>query len=158
MFDARKTIDFTCWKSLTRRNFEGLYPFNLKLPPRSSLVGGSRGEGGSSETNTLVGSVEDRVEALEESETVDEVETLARVGAKVIDNAVDGSGNTTDISIEGSGPDLSIGGQAEGGLWSKKLVKKKMPERDHLTEKRTYAVSDKVQSLEVRELGRRKAD
>lgn len=89
----------------------------LILPhPIQPLVGGGSGEGGGSETDPLVSGIENGVEALEESEPVDEVETLAAVGAKIVDDEVDAASNTADISVEGTGPELTIGSQLEGSL------------------------------------------
>jgi len=77
------------------------------------LVGGSGGERGGGEADTLVGGIEDRVEALEEGVPVDEVKTLTGVRAEVVDNQVDGAGGSTDVSVERTGEELSIGGQLE---------------------------------------------
>jgi len=82
------------------------------------LVAGGLGERGGGETDTVVGSVEDRVEALEESETVDEVETFTAVGAEIGDDEEDATGSATDISVEVTRPDLSISSKLEGGCTS----------------------------------------
>lgn len=96
------------------------------------LVGGGSGEGGGGQTEPLVRGVVDRVETLEEGQTVDEVETLAAVGAEVTDDEVDTAGAATNSSVQVTlddaclsvlisvygrgnthGPDLSVGGQLE---------------------------------------------
>lgn len=82
--------------------------------PCKRLVGGGLGEGGVGKADALVGGIEDGVEALEEGVAVDEVETLAGVGAKVVDDAVDASGNTTDVGVERAGENLTVGSELEG--------------------------------------------
>ena len=88
----------------------------LEFLTQRRLVGGGIGERGGSKTNTLVGGVVDGIEALEEGHTIDEVETLTRVRAKIVNDEVDAAGSTTNLGIEGTGPDLSIGGQLKGSL------------------------------------------
>jgi len=78
------------------------------------------GERGGSQTNTLVGGIEDGIEALKEAVTIDEVETFTRGRTKIVDDEVDAAGSTTDVGVEGTGPELSIGGQLKGGLWVKR--------------------------------------
>lgn len=80
------------------------------------LVGYSVGERGGSKANTLLASIVDRIEAFEEGLTAEEVETLACVRAKIADDEVDAVGSTTEEGVEGTGPDLSIGGQLKGSL------------------------------------------
>ena len=65
-------------------------------------VGGSGGEGGSGETDTLVGGVEHAVEALEEDLSIDEVETLARRGADVVNDEVDSVGIAANGGVQGT--------------------------------------------------------
>jgi len=77
----------------------------------SVLVGRGRGVRSRCKADSLVGSVEDGVEALQESVAVDEVETLAAGCTEVVDNEVDGTRNTTNISVEGTRPNLSVGGK-----------------------------------------------
>jgi len=48
----------------------------LQVLTQRHLVGASMGEGGGSETNTLVGGIKIGIEALEEGIAVDEVETF----------------------------------------------------------------------------------
>jgi hypothetical protein len=79
-----------------------------------NLVGGSSGEWGGGETDTVVGGIKDGVEALQESETVDEVETFTAGRAKVVDDEVDVTGDTADEGVEAAGPCLGVGGKAEG--------------------------------------------
>ena len=88
----------------------------LRILTQRRLVGSGLGERGSSKTNTLAGGIEDRIEALEEGVNVDEVETLAGVRAKIIDDEVDAASSTTNVGVEGTGPELSVGGQLKGGL------------------------------------------
>jgi len=80
-----------------------------------NLIGGGCGEGGGSETDTLVGGVEDGVEAFEESETVDEVETLTAGCAKTVGDEVDVPSNTANVSVKGTRPDLGIGSKLKSG-------------------------------------------
>ena len=84
-------------------------------------VGDGVGEGCSSQSDLLVGSVEDRVESLEESHAIDEVESLSTWGANAGNNQVNGTGSTTHGSIKGTRPDLSVGSQIEWNLVNKKL-------------------------------------
>jgi len=88
----------------------------LRVLTQRHLIGSGLGERGGGKTNTLAGGIEDRIEALEEGVTVDEVETLAGVRAKIVDDKVDVASNTTDVGVEGTGPELSVGGQLKGGL------------------------------------------
>lgn len=112
-----------------------VHPSSFSSLPRfvnEHLVGGGGGEGGGGQTEPLVRGVVDRVETLEEGQTVDEVETLAAVGAEVTNDEVDTAGAATNSSVQvtlddaylsvlisvygrGSthGPDLSVGGQLE---------------------------------------------
>ena len=88
----------------------------LRILTQRRLVGSGFSERGGSKTNTLAGGIEDRIEALEEGVTVNEVETLAGVRAKIIDDEVDAASSTTNVGVEGTGPELSVGGQLKGGL------------------------------------------
>ena len=63
-----------------------------------------------------MGGIVDRIEAFEEGHTVDEVETLTRGSAEIADDEVDVTSSTTDLGVEGTGPDLSVGGQLKGSL------------------------------------------
>ena len=47
----------------------------LRVLAESRLIGSGVGERGSSKTDTLVGGIVDRIEALEEGLTIDEIET-----------------------------------------------------------------------------------
>lgn len=92
--------------------------FRLRVQRRS--VSGGVGEGGGGETDALVGGIEDGVETLEEGVAVDEVETLARVRAEVVDDEVDGAGGATDVGVQRAGEELSVGGQLESSLYGRK--------------------------------------
>lgn len=81
-----------------------------------NLIGGGCGKGGGSETDTLVGGVEDGVEALEEGETIDEVETLTAGCAKAVSDEIDVPSNTANVSVKGTRPDLGIRSKLESGL------------------------------------------
>ncbi len=127
------------------------YIFLLLHPhPVQLLVGGGCGEGGGSETNPLIGGIEHGVEALEESEPVDEVKTLAAVGSKIVDNEVDAASNSTDVSVEGTGPELTIGSQLEGTLTHKKISR----ENGVTMQMRgaTYSAGDEEQALQACQL------
>ena len=80
------------------------------------LVGSGLGELGGSKTHALLAGIVDRIKALKEGLTVDEIETLAGVIAKITDDKVDAVGGTADVGVEGTGPDLGVGGQLKGGL------------------------------------------
>ena len=126
------------------------YIFLLLHPhPVQLLVGGGCGEGGGSETNPLVGGIEHGVEALEESEPVDEVETLAAVGTKIVDNEVDAAGNSTDVGVEGTGPELTIGSQLEGALIQKISLENGVTMQMKRT---TYSAGDEEQALQACQL------
>jgi len=88
----------------------------LRVPTQRRLVGSGVSERGGSKTNTLIAGIVDRIEAFEEDLTVDPVKTLAGVRAKIADDKVDAVGSTTDQGVEGTGPDLGVGGQLKGGL------------------------------------------
>ena len=77
------------------------------------LVGGGAGERCGSQSNTLVGSVEYRVESLEESLAVDKVEPRSAVVTNVTNNQVNGACNTTNVSVKGTRPDLTVRSQSE---------------------------------------------
>lgn len=87
----------------------------LHEAPCKCLVGSSGGEGSGGKADALVGCVEDGVKALEEGVAVDEVKTLAGVRSEVADDEVDARCNTTNVSVECPGEDLSVGGELEGG-------------------------------------------
>lgn len=53
-----------------------------------------------SHTDTRSSTYEDGVESLKEGQTVDEVETLARVGAEITDNEVHAVSITTNSCVE----------------------------------------------------------
>jgi hypothetical protein len=88
----------------------------LRVLTQRRLVGSGLGERGGGKTNTLAGGIEDRIEALEEGLTVDEVKTFAGGRAKIIDDEVDAASSTTNVGVERTGPELSVGGQLKGGL------------------------------------------
>jgi hypothetical protein len=69
-----------------------------------------------SEANSLVCSVVDGVVALQEEVTIDEVESLARVGANVGDDKVYGVGISTNIGVKRAWPDLSVRDKLESLL------------------------------------------
>ena len=95
---------------------KSLISTSVRVLTQHRLVGGGIGERGSSKTNTLIGGIVDGIEALEEGHTVDEVETLTGVRTEIADDQVDVASSTTDLGVEGTGPDLSIGGQLKGSL------------------------------------------
>jgi hypothetical protein len=70
----------------------------------------------------LVARVVDRVESLEESHAQDEVKSLSRWGAKVINNQVNIAGDTTNFTVKGTRPDLSVCSQFELSLVKKEEV------------------------------------
>lgn len=66
-----------------------------------------------SKSDTLVGGVEDRVEALQESVTIDEIKAAAALSTEVSNDEVDLVGSAANVIVEGSGPDLRVRGQLE---------------------------------------------
>ena len=79
-------------------------------------VGGGSGEGCSSKSDTLVGSIKDRVESLEETLAVDEIESRSAGIANVCNNQVNVAGSTTKLRIKVTRPDLGVRGQMECSL------------------------------------------
>jgi len=69
---------------------------------------------GGRESDLGVGGVEDGVEALEESESIDEVQALAALGANVVDYEVNVAVRAANLRVEGTRPDLGIGCEFEG--------------------------------------------
>ena len=82
----------------------------------SILIGGGIGVRCSSKSNSRITSVEDSVESLEPSLAIDEVESRSKVAAKVIDNQVNVAGNTANVSVKATRPDLSVGSKCEWHL------------------------------------------
>lgn len=80
------------------------------------LVGGGVSEGCSSQSDPLVGSVEDGVESFEESLAKDEVQSGSTLATNVTNNQVNLAFNTTNGRVKFTRPDLSIGSQLESGL------------------------------------------
>ena len=74
------------------------------------------GEWSGGKADTFVGRVKHGVEALEERETVNEVEALTAGGAEVVDNEIYVAGSTSDVSVDATRPRLSISSEFEGGL------------------------------------------
>lgn len=68
------------------------------------------GERSISQTNSLVSGIKDDIEALEEGVTIDEIESLTRGRSNIIYDEIDAAGSPTDLSVEGTGPKLSVGG------------------------------------------------
>ena len=81
-----------------------------------SLVGLSVGVLRRSEPDLVLAAVVDGVEALEERVAVDEVEALAGRGADVGDDEVDGVVRAADGAVQGTRPDLGVGGELPGVL------------------------------------------
>jgi len=85
----------------------------LAIQRLTRLVCSRSSEGSSGETNTVVSGVEDRVEPLKESISVDEVKTLTRRCSDRINDEVNIASNATDLSIKRTREDLGIGRQSE---------------------------------------------
>jgi len=83
---------------------------NSTFPP---LVRRRIGERGRREAYTLVGRVEDGIEALEERLAVDEVEALASGCTEAVDDEVHVARRAADSRVEGTGPRLGIGSEHE---------------------------------------------
>ena len=73
-------------------------------------------EWGCGKTDTGIGGIVHGIEALEESEAQNEVETWATVPANVIDNEVDEASSTTNLVIEVTRPDLGVRCESVGIL------------------------------------------
>jgi len=73
------------------------------------LIGSRRCESSSGESNSLVGSVKDRVEPLKERVTVDEIEPLATWRSKIGDDEVKVAGRATNKGVKRTGKQLSVG-------------------------------------------------
>jgi hypothetical protein len=85
-------------------------------------VGGGRGEACCRQSDSLVGSVVDRVESLEESHAEDEIESGSTIEAIVLDNQINVTENTTNIGIKAPRPDLSVSSQFECSLVKKEKM------------------------------------
>lgn len=72
----------------------------MPLSNSERSVGSGGGKGSGSQTDPLVGGVEDGVETLKEGLAVDEVKTLAGGGADVIHDKVHAVGIATNSSVE----------------------------------------------------------
>ena len=73
-------------------------------------------EWGCGKTDTGIGGIVHRIEALEESVAQDEVETCTTVSALVRDNEVDDVSFTTNLIIKGTRPDLGVRCESVGIL------------------------------------------
>ena len=71
---------------------------------------------GCSKTDTRIGGIVHGIEALEESEAQDEVDTCTTVRAPVDDNEIDNASSTTNLIIEGTRPDLGVRCESVGIL------------------------------------------
>jgi hypothetical protein len=79
-----------------------------KKPTMVRLIGSRRCESSSGESNSLVGSVKDRVEPLKEGVTVDEIEPPTAGGSKIGDYEVNVAGRAANKRVERTGKQLSI--------------------------------------------------
>jgi len=70
------------------------------------------------QTDTGIGGIEYGVEALEKNVAVDEIDTCIR-RTHVADNEVDEAAATTNVSIEGTRPDLAVRCESIGVLCSR---------------------------------------
>lgn len=77
----------------------------------SGLVGGGIRVGRHCKTDLGVRGVEDAVEALEETLTVDKVKTLSGRRAEIVDDRVNRAASTADVGVERSWPNLAVGCQ-----------------------------------------------
>lgn len=82
----------------------------------ATLVGGGIRVVGRREADTGVGSVEDRIEPLEERVPVDEVQARARVTANVVDDEVDVISAAANRGVQRARPDLSVRRETVGRL------------------------------------------
>ena len=80
------------------------------------LISGGVGVRCSSNSNSWVATVQDNIETLKPSHTIDEVESRSFVTAKVIDNQVNVARNTANVSVKATRPDLSVGSKCEWHL------------------------------------------
>lgn len=75
---------------------------------RCLLVRGGIGEAGCCQSDSLVGSVIDRVESLKKSLAEDKVQSRTFLGANVSNNQVNAIGSATNQGVKGTRPDLSV--------------------------------------------------
>ena len=71
-------------------------------------VSGGVGEGCSSKSDTLVGSIKDSIESLKPSLAVDEVKSGSAVAANGANNQVNVTSNTTNVSVKRTRPNLTV--------------------------------------------------
>ena len=79
----------------------------------SLLVGESVGVGCSSNSNSRIASVQDGIESLEPSQAEYEVKSRSFIAAKVTNNQVNVTGNTANVRVKATRPDLSVGSKRE---------------------------------------------
>jgi len=82
----------------------------LYLKPRIFSVDRNKGEGGLGKTNTLVSGIVHRVVPFQERHPIDEVQSLTGGSPDIGYNSVNAGGNTAYVSIQGSRPNLGVGG------------------------------------------------
>lgn len=83
---------------------------------KSILVGGGIRVRGCGKTDAGVGSIEYRVEPLEECVAVNEVKPLATGRANVLNDEIYSTGTTTKIGVQRTRPDLGVRGESVGFL------------------------------------------
>ena len=71
-------------------------------------VGGGVGEACCRQSDLSIAGVVDRVESLKEGLAEDEVHSRSTLGANVTNNQINFTGNTTNIGVEVTRPDLSV--------------------------------------------------
>ena len=83
------------------------------------LIGGGIGKGRCRQSNPSVASVVDGVESLEKDLAEDEVHSRSTLGTNVSNNQIYITGDTTNIGVEATRPDLSIRSNFERNLGEK---------------------------------------
>ena len=73
-------------------------------------VAGGGGIGCCCQSDPIVASVEYRVESLKEALAQNEVQSGSTVGADVDNNQINAAGNSTNVTVEITRPDLSVSG------------------------------------------------
>src|SRR5882757_1292383 len=89
---------------------------------RRVSVGGGGGEPCCRQSDSLISSVVDRVESLEESLTKNEVQSGSTIAASVTNNQINVIGRSINHFFKATRPDLSIGSKFEFNLWRKEEI------------------------------------
>jgi hypothetical protein len=81
------------------------------------LIRGGMSKGSVCKANTFICGIQNKVKALQEGLTVDEVKTRSAVATNITHNEVNGAGSSADQAVKRTRPELSIGSQFESSLY-----------------------------------------